>query len=47
MSRRLRRRHENELANQPMEIKNILPLMDVIFALLTFFCNVIFIPKSH
>jgi biopolymer transport protein ExbD len=37
MSRRLRRRHENELANQPMEIKNILPLMDVIFALLTFF----------
>ncbi|MEA5476266.1 biopolymer transporter ExbD [Pseudanabaena galeata UHCC 0370] len=37
MSRRLRRRHENELANQPIEIKNILPLMDVIFALLTFF----------
>lgn len=37
MSRRLRRRYEAELANHPIEIKNILPLMDVIFALLTFF----------
>ena len=37
MSRRMRRRYEAELANQPIEIKNILPLMDVIFALLTFF----------
>ncbi|MFN9817760.1 MAG: ExbD/TolR family protein, partial [Pseudanabaena sp.] len=25
------------MANQPLEIKNLLPLMDVIFALLTFF----------
>jgi len=37
MSRRLRRRYEAEMANHPIEIKNILPLMDVIFALLTFF----------
>ena len=37
MYRRLRSSHENELANQHIEIKNILPLMDVIFALLTFF----------
>ncbi|MFM7888512.1 MAG: ExbD/TolR family protein [Pseudanabaena sp.] len=37
MSRRLRRRYETEIANHPIEIKNILPLMDVIFALLTFF----------
>lgn len=37
MSRKLRRRYEAELANHPIEIKNILPLMDVIFALLTFF----------
>ena len=37
MSRRLRRRYEAEMANQPLEIKNLLPLMDVIFALLTFF----------
>jgi len=37
MSRRLRRRYEAEIANHPIEIKNILPLMDVIFALLTFF----------
>lgn len=34
---RLRRRYEAEIANHPIEIKNILPLMDVIFALLTFF----------
>jgi biopolymer transport protein ExbD len=25
------------MANQPLEIKNLLPLMDVVFALLTFF----------
>lgn len=37
MSRRLRRRYEMEMESQPVEIKNILPLMDVIFALLTFF----------
>ena len=37
MSRRLRRRYEAEMANQPLEIKNLLPLMDVVFALLTFF----------
>ena len=37
MSRKLRRRYEAEMANQPLEIKNLLPLMDVIFALLTFF----------
>jgi biopolymer transport protein ExbD len=37
MSRRMRRRYEAEMANHPIEIKNILPLMDVIFALLTFF----------
>jgi biopolymer transport protein ExbD len=37
MSRRNRRRQGHELTNQPIEVKNILPLMDVIFALLTFF----------
>lgn len=37
MSRKMRRRYEAELTNNPIEIKNILPLMDVIFALLTFF----------
>lgn len=33
----MRRRYEANLAPHPIEIKNILPLMDVIFALLTFF----------
>ena len=37
MSRRMRRRHDAEMSDQPMEIKNVLPLLDVLFALLTFF----------
>ena len=37
MSRRIRRRHDAEMSDQPMEIKNVLPLLDVLFALLTFF----------
>lgn len=37
MSRRMRRRHDAEISDQPMEIKNVLPLLDVLFALLTFF----------
>ncbi|WP_103668807.1 biopolymer transporter ExbD [Pseudanabaena sp. BC1403] len=37
MSRRTRRRHDEDLADQPMEIKNVVPLLDVLFALLTFF----------
>lgn len=37
MSRRTRRRQNHDLTGQPIEVKNILPLMDVIFALLTFF----------
>jgi biopolymer transport protein ExbD len=37
MSRRNRRRHDEDLLDQPMEIKNVLPLLDVLFALLTFF----------
>jgi biopolymer transport protein ExbD len=32
-----RRRFDPDLLDQPMEIKNVLPLMDVMFALLTFF----------
>lgn len=37
MSRRNRRRHDEDLSDQPMEIKNVVPLLDVLFALLTFF----------
>ncbi len=37
MSRKMRRRHEAEMSDQPIEIKNVLPLLDVLFALLTFF----------
>ena len=37
MSRKMRRRHDAEMSDQPMEIKNVLPLLDVLFALLTFF----------
>jgi biopolymer transport protein ExbD len=37
MSRRTRRRHDEDLLDQPMEIKNVVPLLDVLFALLTFF----------
>ena len=37
MSRRTRRRHDEDLTDQPMEIKNVVPLLDVLFALLTFF----------
>jgi biopolymer transport protein ExbD len=37
MSRRSRRRHDEDLSDQPMEIKNVVPLLDVLFALLTFF----------
>ena len=37
MSRRTRRRHDEDLSDQPMEIKNVVPLLDVLFALLTFF----------
>ncbi|BBC27132.1 ExbD/TolR family protein [Pseudanabaena sp. ABRG5-3] len=37
MSRRIRRRHDEDLSDQPMEIKNVVPLLDVLFALLTFF----------
>jgi biopolymer transport protein ExbD len=33
----MRRRHDAEISDQPMEIKNVLPLLDVLFALLTFF----------
>jgi biopolymer transport protein ExbD len=36
MSRR-NRRYDEDLADQPMEIKNVVPLLDVLFALLTFF----------
>ncbi len=32
-----RRRFDPDLLEQPLEIKNVLPLMDVMFALLTFF----------
>jgi biopolymer transport protein ExbD len=32
-----RRRFDPDLLDQPLEIKNVLPLMDVMFALLTFF----------
>lgn len=35
MSRR--RRFDPDLLDQPLEIKNVVPLMDVVFALLTFF----------
>lgn len=35
MSRR--RRFDPDLLDQPLEIKNVVPLLDVIFALLTFF----------
>ncbi|PZO37538.1 MAG: biopolymer transporter ExbD [Pseudanabaena frigida] len=37
MSRRTRRRHDEDLSDRPMEIKNVVPLLDVLFALLTFF----------
>lgn len=37
MSRRTRRRHDEDLEDQPMEIKNVVPLLDILFALLTFF----------
>lgn len=37
MSRRMRRRHDAEVSDQPIEIKNVVPLLDVLFALLTFF----------
>ncbi len=37
MSRRTRRRHDEDMSDQPMEIKNVVPLLDVLFALLTFF----------
>jgi biopolymer transport protein ExbD len=37
MSRRTRRRHDEDLLDRPMEIKNVVPLLDVLFALLTFF----------
>ena len=37
MSRRTRRRHDEDLTDQPMEIKNVVPLLDVLCALLTFF----------
>lgn len=37
MSRRTRRRHDEDLSDQPIEIKNVVPLLDVLFALLTFF----------
>jgi len=37
MSRRNRRRHDEDLSDQPIEIKNVVPLLDVLFALLTFF----------
>ncbi|MEX0269195.1 ExbD/TolR family protein [Leptolyngbyaceae cyanobacterium UHCC 1019] len=32
-----RRRFDPDLLDQPLEIKNVLPLLDVMFALLTFF----------
>lgn len=32
-----RRRHDPDLLDQPLEIKNVVPLLDVMFALLTFF----------
>lgn len=32
-----RRRFDPDLLDQPMEIKNVVPLLDVMFALLTFF----------
>ncbi|CAN1212578.1 Outer membrane transport energization protein [Tumidithrix helvetica PCC 7403] len=37
MSRRTRRRHDEDLLDHPLEIKNVVPLLDVLFALLTFF----------
>lgn len=37
MSRRTSRRHDEDLSDQPIEIKNVVPLLDVLFALLTFF----------
>jgi len=37
MSRRMRRRHDAAVSDQPIEIKNVVPLLDVLFALLTFF----------
>ncbi|ELS33295.1 MULTISPECIES: ExbD/TolR family protein [Pseudanabaena] len=37
MSRRNRRRQDADLSDQPIEIKNVVPLLDVLFALLTFF----------
>lgn len=37
MSRRNRRRQDEDLSDQPIEIKNVVPLLDVLFALLTFF----------
>jgi biopolymer transport protein ExbD len=37
MSRRNRRRYDEEMSDQAMEIKNVVPLLDVLFALLTFF----------
>lgn len=37
MSRSSRRRFDPDLLDQPLEIKNVVPLMDVMFALLTFF----------
>jgi biopolymer transport protein ExbD len=37
MSRRTSRHHDEDLSDQPIEIKNVVPLLDVLFALLTFF----------
>jgi biopolymer transport protein ExbD len=37
MSRRNRRRYDADMSDQAMEIKNVVPLLDVLFALLTFF----------
>jgi biopolymer transport protein ExbD len=37
MSRRNRRRHDRDESEEVMEIKNVVPLLDVLFALLTFF----------
>lgn len=37
MPRKTRRRHDEDLADRPVEIKNVVPLLDVLFALLSFF----------
>lgn len=43
-----RRRFDPDLLEQPLEIKNVLPLMDVMFALLTFFImSTLFLTRSE